>query len=129
VALTESEANISFSQRLSSLLSAVFEGKATGGHPAAPSCAGAPAGPAPARATIGSRSWFASADPEEWTQCQHFIAGAAMSVEQAERLEAKMQRPRGDPGLGGHRRQVAVVALIEVRELVAWELARGLHCA
>ena len=39
VALTESEANISLSHRLSSLLSAVFEGKATGGHPAAPGCA------------------------------------------------------------------------------------------
>ena len=34
MALTESEANISSSQRLSSLLSAVFEGKATGGPPA-----------------------------------------------------------------------------------------------
>jgi len=41
VALTESEANMSWSQRLSSLLSAVFEGKATGGHPAAPGYAGA----------------------------------------------------------------------------------------
>ena len=38
-----------------------------------------------------------------------------------------MQRPRRDPDLGGHGGQVAVMAAMELHELVPRELARRLH--